>query len=136
MMGIQGLYKTKKIWDGHHLILLVYDASKLSTVYVVKSPVLGLQRTFENSVFPPSVQSSLFYLTHHRFIKLSNNLKDLLNFRFFLQLWPVLKKYEKPCQTIFLRPYLQRCRHSLHRHWICRYYPSTSQYPFLGIFVQ
>ena len=24
----------------------VYDASKLSTVYVVKSPVLGLQRAF------------------------------------------------------------------------------------------
>ena len=35
--------------------IIVYDASKLSTVYVVKSPVLGLQRAFEKSVFPPSV---------------------------------------------------------------------------------
>jgi hypothetical protein len=31
---------------GCHHLLLVYDASKLSTVYVVKSPVLGLQRAF------------------------------------------------------------------------------------------
>ena len=59
MMGIQGLYKTKKSWGGCHHLLLVYDASKLSTVYVVKSPVLGLQRAPENSVFPPSVKSSL-----------------------------------------------------------------------------
>ena len=44
MIGIQGLYETKKNWDGCHHLLLVYDASKLSTVYVVKSPVLGLQR--------------------------------------------------------------------------------------------
>ena len=44
MMGIYGLYKTKKRWGGCHHLLLVYDASKLSTVYVVKSPVLGLQR--------------------------------------------------------------------------------------------
>ena len=58
-MGIQGLYKPKKSWGGCLHLLLVYDASKLSTVYVVKSPVLGLQRAFENSVFPPSVQSSL-----------------------------------------------------------------------------
>ena len=43
MMGIQGLYKPKKSWGGCHHSLLVYDASKLSTVYVVKSPVLGLQ---------------------------------------------------------------------------------------------
>ena len=42
-MDIQGLYKTKKVGMADHL-LLVYDASKLSTVYVVKSPVLGLQR--------------------------------------------------------------------------------------------
>ena len=44
MMGIQGLYKTKNSWGGYHDLLLVYDASKLSTVYVVKLPVLGLQR--------------------------------------------------------------------------------------------
>ena len=36
MMGILGLYKTKK-WAGCHHLLLVYDTSKLSTVYVVKS---------------------------------------------------------------------------------------------------
>ena len=40
---------------GCHHLLLVYDASMLSTVYVVKSPVLGLQRAPENSVFAPSV---------------------------------------------------------------------------------
>ena len=37
------------IKNGGHIgfiSLLVYDASKLSTVYVVKSPVLGLQRAF------------------------------------------------------------------------------------------
>ena len=45
----------KKSWDGCHHLLLVYDASKLSTVHVVKWPVLGLQRAPENSVFPPSV---------------------------------------------------------------------------------
>ena len=39
MMGIQGLYKTKKSWGGCHHLLLVYEASKLSTVYAVKSPV-------------------------------------------------------------------------------------------------
>ena len=44
MIGILGLYKTKKNWGGCHHLLLVYDASKLSTVYVVKSQVLGLQR--------------------------------------------------------------------------------------------
>ena len=31
---------------GCHHLLLIYDAPKLSTVYVVKSPVLGLQRVF------------------------------------------------------------------------------------------
>ena len=36
MMGIQGLYKTKKSWGGFNNLLLVYDALKLSTVYVVK----------------------------------------------------------------------------------------------------
>ena len=41
---MQGLYKTKKSWGGCHHLLLVYDASKLSTVYVVKSAVVGLQR--------------------------------------------------------------------------------------------
>ena len=30
----------KEIWDDCHHLLLVYDASKLSTVYIVKSPVL------------------------------------------------------------------------------------------------
>ena len=55
MMGIKGLYKTKKIWGGCHHLLLVYDASKLSTLYVVKWPVLGLQRAPENSEFAPSV---------------------------------------------------------------------------------
>ena len=40
MMGIWGLYKTKKNWGGCRHLLLVYDASKLST---------------ENSEFPPSV---------------------------------------------------------------------------------
>ena len=35
-------YKDKKDWGGCHHLLLVYDAPKLSTVYVVKSPVLGL----------------------------------------------------------------------------------------------
>ena len=56
MMGILGLYKTKKSWGGWHHLFLVYDASKLVLlVYVVKWPVLGLQRAPENSVFPPSV---------------------------------------------------------------------------------
>ena len=47
--------RPKKNWVGCLHLLLVYDASKLSTVYAVKSPVVGLQRAFENSVFPPSV---------------------------------------------------------------------------------
>jgi hypothetical protein len=55
MMGVLGLYKTKKNWGGCHQLSLVYDATKLSTVYVVKLPFLGLQRALENSVFPPSV---------------------------------------------------------------------------------
>ena len=42
-------------WGGCHHLLLVYYASKLGTVYVSKSPVLGLQGAPENSVFPPSV---------------------------------------------------------------------------------
>ena len=45
---------TKKLGGCHHLSL-VYSASKLSTVNVVKSPVLGLQRAPENSVLTPSV---------------------------------------------------------------------------------
>ena len=45
----------KKYLDGCHHLLLVYDASKLSAVYVVKSPVLGLQRAAENSELAPSV---------------------------------------------------------------------------------
>ena len=39
-----GFILDKKNWSGCHHLLLVYDASKLSTVYLVKSPVLGLQR--------------------------------------------------------------------------------------------
>ena len=38
------VYIRQKNWGGCHHLLLVYDASKLSTMYVVKSPVLGLQR--------------------------------------------------------------------------------------------
>ena len=49
MMGIYGLYKPKKSWGGCLHLLLVYDASKLILVYVVKLPVLGLQRVPENS---------------------------------------------------------------------------------------
>ena len=45
----------QKNWGGWHHLLLIYDASKLSTVYVVKSPVLGLQRAPEDSELPPSV---------------------------------------------------------------------------------
>ena len=52
--GIYGLYKTKKFRGGCYYLLLVYDASKLSTVYVVKSPVLGLQWAPENLEFAPS----------------------------------------------------------------------------------
>jgi hypothetical protein len=40
---------------GFHHLLLVYDSSKLSTVYVVKSQILGLQRALENSELAPSV---------------------------------------------------------------------------------
>ena len=40
-------------------LLLVYDASKLNTVYEVKWPVLGLQREPENLEFAPSVKFSL-----------------------------------------------------------------------------
>ena len=43
MMGLQGLGKSKKSWGGCHHLFLVYDASKLSTVYVVKSPVFSLK---------------------------------------------------------------------------------------------
>ena len=53
MMGIYDLNKTKKNWGGCHHLLLFHDASKskLSAMYVlctylVKSPVLGLQRAF------------------------------------------------------------------------------------------
>ena len=55
MMGIKGLYKTKKNWGGCHNSLLAYDASKLITVYVIKWLVLGLQRAPENWEFAPSV---------------------------------------------------------------------------------
>ena len=53
--GHIGFISEKKSWGGSHYLLLVYDASKLSTVYVVKWTVLGLQQAPENSVFPPSV---------------------------------------------------------------------------------
>ena len=36
-------------------MLLVYDASKPTTVYVVISPVLGLQLVPENLVLAPSI---------------------------------------------------------------------------------
>ena len=49
------VYIRQKNWGGCHHLLLVYDASKLSTVYVVKSPGLGLQWAPENSEFAPSV---------------------------------------------------------------------------------
>ena len=57
--GHIGFIQDKKIWGGCHHLLLVYDASKLSTVYVVKLPVLGLQREPENSELAPSVYFSL-----------------------------------------------------------------------------
>ena len=60
MMGIQGLYKTKKI--GVAVIIYYQFMMPQSLVlcnYVVKSPVLGLQRAPENSEFAPSVQFSL-----------------------------------------------------------------------------
>ena len=48
----------KRKWGCCHHLLLVYDASKLITVYVVKSPVIGLQWAPENSEFAPSVKFS------------------------------------------------------------------------------
>ena len=55
MMGIYALYKPKKSWGACHHSLSVCEASKLSTVYVVKSPVLDLQQALENSELAPSV---------------------------------------------------------------------------------
>ena len=49
---------------GYHHLLLVYDASKLSTVYVVKGPVLGLQRAPENSEFAPSLRTLWIIVLH------------------------------------------------------------------------
>ena len=49
------IYIRQKNWGGCHHLLLVYDASKLSTVYVVKAPDFSLQRAPGNSVIPPSV---------------------------------------------------------------------------------
>ena len=40
---------------GYHDALKNYGVPKLCTVYVVKSPVLGLQRAPENSELTPSV---------------------------------------------------------------------------------
>ena len=53
--GHIGFIWDKKNWGGCHNLLLVCDASKLSTVHVVKWSVLGLQRAPENSEFAPSV---------------------------------------------------------------------------------
>ena len=47
------IYTTKNRGSCHHL-LSVYDASKLSTVYVVKWSVLGLQQAPKKSEFAPS----------------------------------------------------------------------------------
>ena len=44
-----------KFFFGYHDALKNYGALKLCTVYVVKSPVLGLQRAPENSELAPSV---------------------------------------------------------------------------------
>ena len=52
---------------GCHHLLFVYDASKLSNVHVVKSPVLGLQWAPENSLLAPSVLV-LYDLFHASFI--------------------------------------------------------------------
>ena len=52
--GHIGYIKQTKKWGGCHHSLLVYDVSKLSTVYVVKSPVLGLQRAPKHLDFAPS----------------------------------------------------------------------------------
>ena len=51
----------------HHL-LLVYDASKFSTVCVVKLPVVGLLLALENLVLTPSVLVlyGLVYMTFLR----------------------------------------------------------------------
>jgi hypothetical protein len=53
------LEEIKKNYDknffGYHDALKNYGAPKLCTVYVVKSPVLGLQRAPENSELAPSV---------------------------------------------------------------------------------
>ena len=83
MMGIQGLYKPKKSWSGCHHSLLVYNASKLSTVYVVKSTVLGLQRAFKNPVFPPSVQSSLTNYIGYDLPRMRNNIRKCTTFKEF-----------------------------------------------------
>ena len=53
--GHRGFISDKKKLGGYHHLLLVYDASKLSTVHAVKWPVLGLKRAPENSEFPPYV---------------------------------------------------------------------------------
>ena len=53
--GNIGFIEAKKKLGGCHHLLLVYDASKLSTVYVVKWTVLGHQRAPKNSEFAPSV---------------------------------------------------------------------------------
>ena len=56
----------KKNLGGWHHSFLIYDASKLSSVYVVKSPVLGLQRAPDHSELAPSVLvlSGLVHIFH------------------------------------------------------------------------
>ena len=55
--GHIGFKYDKKSWGGCHHLFLVYVASKLSTVYVVKWPVLGLQCAIKNSEFAPSLRT-------------------------------------------------------------------------------
>ena len=55
--GHIGFIKDKKNGMAIIILLLVYDASKISTVHVVKWQVLGLQRAPENSEFPPSLRT-------------------------------------------------------------------------------
>ena len=68
-------YKTKKVGVA---VIIYYQfmvpQSLVCTVYVVKSPVLGLQRAPENSEFAPSVQFSLVQHTwiYLRFYALRN----------------------------------------------------------------
>ena len=59
-----------KHFFGYHDALKNYGAPKLYTVYVVKSPILGLQRAPENSELAPSILVS----------GLSHLYSDVINF--------------------------------------------------------